>query len=154
HGDADDTMGATTDAVTEVDQSSVKRQSIGNCWIYATASWAESLHKSVAGEEINVSESYWTYFNWFDQIANGAVSSDTIETGGTYYTAAEIISRYGLMTEGDFIPEEATMEMSERQDQAQQAIDQSLSSGALKSASARKNRTLVRQELNRAFGLE
>ena len=33
-----DNQGASTDAITEVDQSIVKRQSIGNCWIYATAS--------------------------------------------------------------------------------------------------------------------
>ena len=144
--------GASADAITEVDQSVVKRQSIGNCWIYATASWAESLHKSVAGEEVNLSESYWTYWHWFDQIANGSVGS-TISTGGSFNTAAEIINRYGMMIEGDFIPSESSAEMSRHQATAEAAVNVSLASGALKAPAARKDRTIVRTELNRIWGL-
>ncbi len=54
------------EAVTDVNHSSVKRQSIGNCWIYATVGWAESLNKSATGVEQNYSESYVTFFHWFD----------------------------------------------------------------------------------------
>ena len=55
-------VNASTDAITDVNHSRVKRQSIGNCWIYAAASWAESLAKSASpsGSELNMSESYWT----------------------------------------------------------------------------------------------
>ena len=35
--------------VTDVAQSSVKRQSIGNCWIYAEASWLEAEIKTATG---------------------------------------------------------------------------------------------------------
>lgn len=143
---------ATTDAITEVDHSAVKRQSIGNCWIYATASWSEAMNKNATAQEPNFSESYWTYWHWFEQIANGGVGS-SISTGGSYSTAAELINRYGVMSEGDFIASEANSEMSQRQASAQAAINASLANGALKSATARRNRTTVRKELNAAFGL-
>ena len=151
-GDEEDPIGASTDPITTVDQTGVKRQSIGNCWIYATASWAESLAKTATGAENNFSESYWTYWHWFEQIANGNVS-DKISTGGTYGTAAEIINRYGLMSEAAFIPEEASAEMSDRQAAAEQAINASLASGPLSSASARADRGVVRSELDKAFAL-
>jgi hypothetical protein len=148
----DDNDQASTDAITEVTQSAVKRQSIGNCWIYATASWSESLNKNATGKEANFSESYWSYWHWFDQIANGSVG-DTISTGGGFNVAAELINRYGVMSEGDFIPSEANAEMSLHQENAETAINASLKSGALSKAGSHKNRALVRQELDKAWGL-
>jgi hypothetical protein len=139
-------------AVTDVEQSTVKRQMIGNCWLYATASWIESLHKSVGGEELDVSESYWTYWHWFEQIARSSTSTE-IQTGGSWRTAVGLAQRYGVMTEADFIPEEATEILSLRQASARNAINASLSTGALKEASARRDRALVRAELDRAWGL-
>lgn len=152
--DEEDMSGASTDAITDVNHSAVKRQSIGNCWLYATASWAESLHKSVANEELNMSESYWNYWYWFEQIANGGLSGGEIQTGGWYSTGVDLISRYGIMMEADFIPEEANAEMSGRQKSALDAINVSLKSGALSTAAARKDRALVRKELNRVWGLQ
>lgn len=146
---------ASTDAITVIAQSDVKRQSIGNCWLYATASWAESMHLAATEESVNLSESYWTYWHWFDQIANGGLyGKNEISTGGSYGTAAEIIQRYGYMREGDFLPGEALAEMSRRQDSALKAINRSLSDGALKDWSSRYDRALVRRELDRAFGLD
>lgn len=150
---SDSEEGATTDEVTEVSHSKVKRQSIGNCWLYATASWLEALHKGVDGEELNTSETYLTYWDWFEKIANNGGTTDHIETGGTYTTAAELINRYGIMLEGDFIPSEVNAEMSSRQSKAQAAINESLKNGALKTATARKTKKLVRAELDKAFGL-
>ncbi len=144
---------ASTDAITNVDHTKVKRQSIGNCWLYATASWLEALHKTATGEEKNVSESYLTYWHWFDQIANGA-ARDEVSTGGSYGVAAELVTRYGLMLEGDFIPAEAEAEMSNRQASALNAINASLKSGALKDPAARRNRETVRRELDKAWGLD
>lgn len=151
---AEDYEGATTDEVTEVSHTKVKRQSIGNCWLYATMSWAEALNKSVDGAEVNLSESYLTYWDWFEKIANGSGTTDSLQTGGSYATAAELVHRYGLMLEKDFIPAEADAEMSAAQKKALDTINLSLKSGALKDSSSRKNKSLVRAELNRAFGLE
>ena len=155
-GDADteeDEVAASEDAIVDIDNSRVKRQSIGNCWLYATASWAESLAKQVPGaSELNLSESYWTYWHWFDQIANGA-TADEISTGGWYVTAAEIIARYGVMYEGAFIPSEASAEMSNRQKTALDRMNASLKSGVLSTPEARRDRVLVRKELDKAFEL-
>jgi hypothetical protein len=145
---------ASTDAIVDMTHSRVKRQSIGNCWLYATASWAESLNKSTSasGAEINMSESYWTYWHWFDQIANGGAGEE-VSTGGHWSTGAEIINRYGVMAEGSFIASEVNDEMSLRQKSALEAINVSLKSGALKTAAARSDRGLVRRELDLAWGL-
>jgi hypothetical protein len=151
-GDGDQ-YGSSEDPVTAVDSTQVKRQSIGNCWLYATVGWAESLHKSVDGENVDLSESYLTYWHWFDQIANGGGYTSEISTGGSWSTAAGLIDRYGLMLEGDFIPSEEGAETSYRQSSALNAINASLKSGALKDASARRNRETIRQELDKAWGL-
>ena len=149
-----DETGASTDAIVDINHSRVKRQSIGNCWLYATASWAESLAKSATStnRELDMSESYWTYWHWFDQIANGGAQGE-ISTGGHYSTAAEIINRYGLMTEGTFIPSESTDEMSLRQKSALAKMNASLKSGALATPEARRDRALVRRELDKAWEL-
>ena len=140
--------------ITDVSQTKVKDQSIGNCWVYATASWAESLHRSHANEDVDLSESYWTYWSWFDRIVGGEVpDGGPLGTGGSWTVAADIASRYGYMFEGDFIPEEANVDRSARQDAAEKAIDASIKSGALATAAARSNRALVRQELDKAWQL-
>jgi hypothetical protein len=152
---SEEEAGASTDPIVSIDVTHVKRQSIGNCWIYATASWAESLIKQANPNETtepNLSESYWTYWHWFDQIANGQVS-DEVTTGGFYTTAAEIIARYGMMSEADFIPAEADQERSLTQKSALAAINTSLKSGKLSTTAARRDRKLVRSELNAAFQL-
>ena len=149
-----DGNGATTQPLTDVNHSSVKRQSIGNCWLYATASWVEALHKAGTGEELNTSESYWTYWHWFDQIANGGLwGASEIQTGGGYDVSSEIISRYGIIPEADFIPAEANAEMSGRQKSALDAINLSLKSGELSKPEVRSDRAKVRAELDKAWGL-
>jgi hypothetical protein len=149
---ASEDEGASTDDITKIDNTKVKRQSIGNCWIYAVHSWAESLNKRATGAELNLSESYLTYWHWFDQIANGGFSSE-IQTGGSYDVAAGLIQRYGMISEGEFISAEAEAEMSGTQKTALDAINASLKSGVLKDSAARRDRKIVRAELNKAFGL-
>jgi hypothetical protein len=145
--------GASTDAITQVNHSKVKRQSIGNCWMYATVSWMESLNKMATGTEANVSESYLTFWHWFDQIANGA-SGDEISTGGSFGVAAELINRYGVMFEKDFIASEADAEMSDRQKSALNAMNAALKDGALKDSTARRDRAKVLTELFKAWQLD
>lgn len=145
--------GASTDAITNVNHSKVKRQSIGNCWLYATTSWLEALNKMATGNEANVSESYFTFWHWFDQIANGA-AGDEVSTGGSFGVAAELINRYGLMLEKDFIASEADAEMSGRQASALSAINTALKTGALKDPAARRDRAKVLQALMTAWNLD
>jgi len=149
---SDEGPDTTDQAMVDVLNSPVKRQSIGNCWIYATASWAESINLAATGSALNLSESYWSYWHWFDEITRG-YAKDEVETGGSFEVASAIIRNYGLMTEGDFIPEEANAEMSARQHSALDAINASLKSGALKDSTARRDRALVRKELDKAWGL-
>jgi hypothetical protein len=149
---SDEETGSSTDDITQVDHTKVKRQSIGNCWLYAVSSWAEALHKAATGEETNTSESWHTYWHWFEQLANGG-GRDEISTGGSYGTGVDLITRYGIMMEGDFIPSEADSEMSNRQKTALDAINASLKSGVLSDPVARRNRATVRRELDRAWGL-
>jgi hypothetical protein len=137
------------DAIVDVQHTPAKRQSIGNCWLYATATWAESLHLQQTNEGWNLSESYWTYWHWYAQIMRGW--SDEISTGGSFRTATGIIRNYGFMLEEDFIPAEANEILSARQKQALATINTSLKSGLLKDG--RFNPATVRAELDRAFGL-
>lgn len=137
--------------IVDIDQTSVKRQAVGNCWVYATASWSESLIKAAGRGDFNISESYWTYWHWYGQIAQQRVRR--ISTGGSYGVISRIITNYGLMQEAAFIPSEAEAEMSLRQRSAEVAINASLTSGALATAEARANKRLVRQELDKAWGL-
>ncbi len=143
--------------VVDVPHTAVQRQSIGNCWIYAHATWIESMHLTSTGTEINLSQSYWTYWHWFDQISGTlARRSGTVEvsTGGTWSTANGIVRRYGVMKEGDFIAEDLVSEMSTRQASALARINRSLATGALSTPAARADRALVRSELDSAWLLD
>ena len=137
--------------VSDVDHTPVKRQSIGNCWLYATSTWAESLHLSSSGETVNLSESYWTYWDWYEKILSGTGAK--INTGGEWWLASRIIRNHGYMLEGDFIPDEADEQMSYAQKNAETAINESLSSGALKNESDRTQEVIM-AALNEAFGVD
>jgi hypothetical protein len=156
-----DAPASSEEDVTDVLNTSVKNQSIGNCWIYATMGWAESLHLTHTGTELNLSESWISYWHWYEQLAGAPpglvqlsrLDKDQLSTGGWFGLAAEIARRYGVIAEGAFIPEEAEAARSSRQSQALSAINASLKNGALKEAAARKDRRLVRAELDKAWGL-
>lgn len=150
-GDSQTFQGA--DEIRTVDQSIVKRQSIGNCWVYAVIGWVESLEKRETGVEQNYSESYISYWHWFEQITGGEVYGTELQTGGHFSEGADLLDNYGLMKEGDFIYGERKDEMSTRQKTALAAIGDSLKNGALKTEEARRDRALVRAELDKAFGL-
>ncbi|HTJ80605.1 MAG TPA: hypothetical protein VL400_02745 [Polyangiaceae bacterium] len=137
--------------VTDVPQSPVERQSIGNCWLYATASWVESMHLAATNEVFDTSQSYWTYWHWYGQITRESVSE--IETGGGEDVSFQLIKERGLIAEADFLPEDAIGEMSSRQKSALDKINQELATGRLASASSRTNGKLVRQVLDEAWGL-
>jgi hypothetical protein len=150
---ADSDISLADEAVTDVNHSSVKRQSIGNCWLYATVGWAESLNKSATGVEQNYSESYLTFWSWFERLTTGETTGTELSTGGSFGYGSTLLGKYGVVAEGDFIADEATAEMSLRQKAALTAINLSLKSGALKTSTARRNRATVKAELVKAWAL-
>ncbi len=141
------------DNITSVAQSGIRRQSIGNCWIYAVLGWVESVNIRATGVDPNLSESYLTYWHWFDQIQEGIPVGNQLETGGHFGDADRLISTYGMMKEGDFIFQERRAEESARQKTALAAIQAALATGALKTQDARYDRKLLRAELDKAFQL-
>ena len=148
---AEDETAVDENEIVNVPQTDVERQSIGNCWLYAHASWIESMNKSATGADFDLSQSYWTYWHWFDQIAGGY--SSQISTGGNWTTANNIVRKYGLMAEKDFVFADTLNEMSNRQKTALDTLNASLENGALKDAAARRDKRKLRQEMDRAWGL-
>lgn len=147
--DTTEDTGATEAHIVDVRQSEIERQSIGNCWIYAYAGWAESMHLRATNEAFDVSQTYWTYWDWFGKIMGG--SADQLATGGSFSDTRRLVTRYGLVREEDFVPSEARD--ARQQKAAMEAINRSLQSGQLASASSRANGAVVRAELDRAFAL-
>ena len=149
--------GESVDDVTDVSHTAVRRQSIGNCWLYAAVGWVESIVRRQSGQESNFSESYLTYWDWYEKIQRGdfegSGSTLEIETGGHWGSAVDLMLKRGIVTEADFLPEEAALEMSAAQSRALGIINESLRTGALSTPEARRDRNLIRDELDRAFGL-
>lgn len=137
--------------ITDVMQTEVERQSIGNCWLYAHASWVESMNLSATGTAFDISQTYWTYWHWYDQIVDRQV--DEIETGGFWDVANDIVLDRGVMPEKKFVKQDTQAEMSSRQATALSAINTELREGTLKDFSARIDRLAVRKALDKAFGL-
>ncbi len=151
----------TSPRVVDIEHTVVKRQSIGNCWVYASIGWAESLRLTHAGEALDLSESWISYWHWYEELVGTAnpqppiawLSGGKLATGGWWGVAGEIMRRYGVIEEGSFIPEEADEALSQRQSDALAAIEASLASGLLSDPANRADRALVRQELDEAWGL-
>jgi hypothetical protein len=144
-------IGQSEDNITNVNHTDVERQSIGNCWLYAQASWVESLHLTATGEHFDTSQSYWTYWHWFDELKGGY--SDEISTGGNQWTSNAIIQKRGLMRELDFVPEDSVGEMSDRQKNALDTLNEELKTGRLSTREARRDWSLIRDVMDDAWGL-
>jgi hypothetical protein len=140
--------------ITDVNHTDVERQSIGNCWLYAQASWVESMHLTATGESFDISQSYWTYWHWYDQLTSGWSSKDEISTGGNQWTSNDIVLQRGIVPELAFVAEDAQSEMSNRQSAAKSKINSELESGRLEQSASRRDGKLVRQVLNEAWQLQ
>ena len=46
--------GQSSDDITDVNHTDVERQSIGNCWLYAHATWIESMNLTATGTAFDV----------------------------------------------------------------------------------------------------
>jgi len=141
------------EGVTDVGHTPVKTQAISNCWLYATAGWAEALHARVQGSQIDISETYWTYWDLFEKIVSGSGDGGELSTYGSISRGADLIDKYGFMLEQHFLPSEAGEPRSERQAAALATLRASLKSGALSDWRTRRDLNAVRGELDRAFGL-
>jgi hypothetical protein len=156
-----DSAKTSSDDVVTLPHTDVKNQAIGNCWLYATGSWLEALHRSATEEAADYSESYWSYWHWYLQILwsadespdNSYADLKEVETGGSFLLAAHILKNFGAMSEGDFIPEDASATTSRRQSSALAAINKSLREGALKDRAARADLDLLRREMDAAWQL-
>jgi len=145
---------SASDDVTSVENTDVRAQAVANCWLFATAGWAESLHKGVAGEAVDLSEAYWTYWYWYEQLTGGKIADpveEHIANTGQWVLGAELIRRYGWMYETDFIPEPDAK--SKRHAEAAAYIDASLKSGPLAGTNGAADPALARAELDRAWRL-
>lgn len=147
-----DDAGRDSNDIADVPQTPVERQAIGNCWLYAQASWVESMHLTATGDELDISQSYWTYWHWYGEILGGY--GDEIATGGNQWTANEIAAERGLMNEVDFVKEDSTSEMSSRQSSALDAVNREMKEGGkLASYEQRSDPATVRQVLDEAWKL-
>ena len=146
-----DDVGVDDYDVVDVPNTPAERQALGNCWLYAQASWAESMHLRATGEVFDISQTYWTYWHLYDQITGDGV--DAITTGGGQKRSNRIVLERGLMHELDFVPEDANDEMAFSQSDALLEVNLALRVGELKSAAARRDGALVRDVLDDAFGL-
>ena len=152
-----DDASSTAAAVSDVHETSVKKQVIGNCWLYSVTGWAEALHKGATGETLDLSESYLSYWYWFDQLTQpGACGIKSVVEGGTWDTARDLVARYGMMREADFVPEEAAAESSTRQDEALKALNAALASKSspIQKAIATGDRAAIRAELTKIWKLD
>lgn len=141
--------------VTHVEHSSVKQQSIGNCWLYAQASWLESLLLSSSGQEINVSESYWEYWDLFEKLMDFREGADDgLNTGGSWERARRLIETYGWIEEENFISGEKDSIKAKSQACAETYLLRETMAGGRLDPAEKRTEEQVKEELNQAFSCE
>jgi hypothetical protein len=146
---------ASSVKVTSVQHTPVKRQSIGNCWLYAQATWLESLLKDTTGEVVDVSETYWTYWDLYHKLLEKKpIPEDELNTGGYWSRSRTIIERYGWVTEAEFIESEAGVTMSEAQECAEDYILKNGKEGGTLHDVNLRSKNYVQAELDKAFSCD
>jgi hypothetical protein len=145
------------DEIVEIPTGSVRDQSeTGNCWLYATTAWVESLSADpTAGSVRELSTAYLVYWDFYRQILGAERGFKGVDwTGGSWGKAAELALAYGMVPQHAFTGERSLDADAKLALEALADINTSLKRGALKSKSARKDPARVRRELDRAFKLE
>lgn len=93
-------------AVSNIENTRVEYQTIGNCWLFATTAWVEALHLKATRETLDLSESYLTFWHWFEILVDTSDPDKalaSINSGSNFARASKLIERYGLMREDDFV---------------------------------------------------
>lgn len=150
---AGDHSASASSNVTSIPESPVMDQGgTGSCWLYSTASWVESLHTSANGTTVHYSPAYWMYWAAYDQLTSG---SKSVDFGGYWGWAADIIQRYGLMPMGSFEIDDVNSQLV-----AVDAINAKIQAGLFGPLSTDpdagpvpRDPTLVRAALDEAFKL-
>ncbi len=169
-GSGDDS--SSDDAITNIPETSIRNQKdTGNCWLFATAAWAESLEYAALIQQgqasatdkstspKHLSPAYWDYWDWYTKITTGQIKGlktlqdykDALDSGGSWGAAVEIIQKYGLARAADFAPGK-----NKDADNATAALDamaHALTTGALKTKAQRQDPSAVRKALDDAFGI-
>ena len=137
-------------STVDIPNTNAKWQSIGNCWVYAALGWVEALVlKAIDGANVlDLSETYITYRHYEELLQDRSLTD--VETGGTFFESSQLMAKYGLMNEGDFIPAEAEKSKSDVQDKATKYLNLSLKEGKLKTD---RSAPTIRAELDAAFGV-
>ncbi|NOU29930.1 MAG: hypothetical protein HOO96_18655 [Polyangiaceae bacterium] len=145
---------STDDDLTHIPASGIKNQGeTGNCWLYATSAWAESLSSDPrTGATKDFSTAYLAYWNFYEQIRDADASFRGVDwTGGSWGAASDLVMRYGLVELEAFTGEHAEDADAKLAVNAMKTINLSLRKGALRTKAARKDGALVRRELDRAW---
>lgn len=138
----------TSDVSTvDVLQTSVESQEIQNCWAYAIAGWAESLHLKATGEKVNISEAYWTYWQMYDELMTNHKVIREINTGSYWESAKKFIAEHGLMYERDF----STEDQQKLQNEAETAVNKALKRGGALHYPENRTSEAVTSVLDKAF---
>jgi hypothetical protein len=150
--DVDETTDGTDDAVTDIPQTAVQRQTIGNCWLYSTVGWIESMELTTTGQPRKLSEDWLTYWSWYEVITDPTLfdafsrfTDDHFETGGWYEISAHLVERYGVADAAFKAPD-----IKKALERVRAAFDRG---GPLASLTAQRDGAKVRAVLDAAFEL-
>lgn len=133
--------------ISDIPQTPVKDQSIGNCWAYAVTSWIESMHLMETGNKIDLSETYISYWASYINLLQDT-EAETLQTGGGWELARRIILEYGWMLEKDFNPAD------DIQQNAEKYINKQLKSGGHLYGKASRTPDNIIKELDAAFQVD
>jgi len=117
-------------------------------WPSSAVAWAEGLLRE-HGHEEKLSSFYFQYRHM--EFILLQTKRDRIDMSGDFASATDLMLRYGLMRDKDFLPQLSMIERQERVQLAVERINESLLKGTLKSKRGAK---AVRLELNRAFEID
>ena len=145
--------------ITSVTPPAPLQESIGNCWVFATNAWIETLSGRTTGSTpVDLSEAYVSYLWWFEQIVAppGANAPELfqLQVLGSWGDAADILLHYGWLPEATFLSEPAVSTFADRHAAAYAAMQNAIAHGALQTKAERANRKLVAQTLGKAWGLK
>jgi hypothetical protein len=148
--------------ITSVAHTQPKNQSIGNCWLYAQASWLESLYKSTHKQDIDVSETYWTYWHFYLKLKDTETQplATEIGTGGNWGKSVKIIEDYGWVDQADFIADDVipagqpSAGKSQAELCARNYLNQQMAAGGALHTAESRTEEAIRMHLDKAFSCD